>query len=337
MAVTINDVAKEAGVSITTVSRVINGNYPVKQETRQRVEEAIKKLNFQPNPIARSLVCRKTNSIGIVVPSITNMYFTEVVDGIEKYARMNSYDIFLNITNGDAKAEINAVNKFIERYVDGIIVVDPQTENILSGFYNEIVNTVPVVFVNGYHQEIDLSFVISNEENGFKNALKHLNKTGHKNIIFVRGESSYSYDLKENIYKKFIKNIGSREYILTVNAGNSIEVVENTKKAILSISSEIKLGEDFTALIACNDLMATGVLNACLELGIKVPDEFSIIGFDNIILSQMTTPKLSTVDQNMKKLGEKSAEMLLNYIESGYEADKVLINTKLILRESCRL
>ncbi|MBZ4663361.1 MAG: ccpA1 [Caloramator sp.] len=337
MAVTINDVAKEAGVSITTVSRVINGNYPVKQETRQRVEEAIKKLNFQPNPIARSLVSRKTNSIGIVVPSITNMYFTEVVDGIEKYARNNSYDIFLNITNGDAKVEINAVNKFIERYVDGIIVVDPQTENILSGFYNEIVNTVPVVFVNGYHQEIDLSFVISNEENGFKNALKHLNKTGHKNIIFVRGESSYSYDLKENIYRKFIKNIGSIEYVLTVNAGNSIEVVENTKKSIINVSRDIKLGEDFTALIACNDLMATGALNACLELGIKVPDEFSIIGFDNIILSQMTTPKLSTVDQNMKKLGEKSAEMLFNYIESGYEADKVLINTKLILRESCRI
>ncbi|WP_337961150.1 substrate-binding domain-containing protein [Caloramator sp. mosi_1] len=99
----------------------------------------------------------------------------------------------------------------------------------------------------------------------------------------------------------------------------------------------MKIGKDFTALIACNDLMATGALNACLELGIKVPDEFSIIGFDNIILSQMTTPKLTTVDQNMKKLGEKSAEMLFSYIESGYEADKVLINTKLILRESCKV
>lgn len=336
MPVTINDVAKEAGVSITTVSRVINGNYPVKQETRERVEAAIKKLNFQPNPIARSLVNRKTNSIGVVVPSITNMYFTEVVEGIEKYARKNGFDVFLNITSAKDEVEKNVVHKFLDRYVDGIIVVDPQTENVKSGFYNEIVNTVPVVFVNGYHENIDLSFVISNEEKGFTAALKHLSKSGHKNIIFVRGDSSYSYDLKEKIYRKFVKSIGSKEVIISVNAGNSIEVVENTKQSVLKFSNDIKLGEDYTALIACNDLMATGALNACLELGIKVPNEFSIIGFDNIVLSQMTTPKISTVDQNMRKLGEKSAELLLSYIEKGYEIDKVLIDTKLIIRESCK-
>lgn len=334
MPVTINDVAKEAGVSITTVSRVINGNYPVKKETREKVEAAIKKLNFQPNPIARSLVSRKTNSIGIVVPSITNMYFTEVVDGIEKYARDHGYDIFLNITHGNHKNEQVAVNKFIERYVDGIIVVDPQTENILSGFYNDVVGEIPVVFVNGYHENIDLSFVISSEEKGFTAALKHLYKKGHKNIIFVRGDSSYSYDIKEKTYREFVKSIGSKEVVISVNAGNSIEVVENTKNALIKFSKDIKIGLDYTALIACNDLMATGALNACHELGIKVPNEFSIIGFDNIVLSQMTSPKLSTVDQNMRKLGEKSAELLLNYIEKGYEVDKVLVETKLILRES---
>lgn len=271
----------------------------------------------------------------MIVPSITNMYFTEIVEAIEKYIRKEGYDIFLNITSAISEIERDVVNKALDRYVDGIIVIDPQTENLKSGFYNEVIKSVPVVFINGYHEDIDLSFVITNEGKGFLEALEFLNRKGHRNIIFVRGENSYSYDIKEEMYREFIKNIGGRELIVSVNEGNSIDVVENTKNSIIDLSQSVKLGVDYTAFISCNDLMAVGILNACNEMGVEVPDEVSVIGFDNIILSQMTSPKLSTVDQNMKQLGKKAAELILGYIEDGYVVEKIEIGTKLIIRESC--
>ncbi|MCX7903323.1 MAG: LacI family transcriptional regulator [Caloramator sp.] len=332
---TIEDVAREAGVSITTVSRVINGNYPVKKETRERVEAAIKKLNFQPNPLARSLINKKTNSIGVVVPGITNMFFTEVVHGIERVMRIRDYDVYISDSRGRADSEKRRINKFLERYVDGIILIDPQTENMKNGFIEEVSQKIPVVCINGYHERVKTNFVLSDEEKGTKEALEHLIALGHKNIAFIRGESSYSYDIKENLYKEYMKNIGKEPVIFTVQDGNNIDVVENTMKLIVEMSNKFDLGKDITAFFACNDLMAVGALNGCYELNIKVPDDIAIIGFDNIILSQMTNPKLTTVDQNMRLLGERAAEKILELIEDKKLISKTeVIETKLIIRKS---
>jgi LacI family transcriptional regulator len=338
LAVTIEDVAREAGVSITTVSRVVNDNYPVKIETRQRVEEAIKRLNYRPNPIAVSLVRKTTNIIGVIVPGISNMYFSDVVSGIEKYLKEYDYDVFLVSEVKDAKSEKKYVNKFIDRFVDGLIVLDPKTENILSGFYSDVSKRIPLVLVNGYNEGIDLNFVISIQEKGFCEAMEYLINLGHKKIAFVRGEKSYSYDLKENIYKEYMNKIKSPYIIINTDDGNTIEVVKNTENKIAEINDRYRIGRDITAFCACNDLMAFGILNGCSNLGLSVPKDVSVVGFDNIMISEMSNPKLTTVDQNMKTLGKKAAELIVKTIKNeNKKPQKVFVDTLLIKRESCAL
>lgn len=334
---TIGDVAKLAGVSMATVSRVLNNNYPVKKETRQCVEKAIKELNYKPNPLAQGLISKKTNTIGIVVPSITNMFFTEVIYGVEKYVKFHGYDVLLSNSNGEVEAEKLCVNKFLNRLVEGIIVVDPRTENIKSCFYDNICNEIPLICINGYHENQNVNFVISDQEKGTVEALEHLINLGHKNIAFVRGGKSYSYDIKEMLYKKYIKKLGSKELIIDILDGNSIDVVDNTINKIIELrGSELKIGKDITAFLACNDLMAVGLLNGCSQININSPQDVSIIGFDNIILSQMTKPKITTVNQNMKVLGEIAAENIVKLIESKkLRCKNVIVDTALIERESC--
>lgn len=263
------------------------------------------------------------------------MFFTEVVHGIERIMRSRDYDVYISDSRGRADSEKRRINKFLERYVDGIVLIDPQTENMKNGFIEDVSKKIPVVCINGYHERIKTNFVLSDEEKGTKEALEHLISLGHKNIAFVRGESSYSYDIKENLYKEYMKNISIEPIVITVQDGNNIDVVENTMRVLIELSSKYQLGKEITAFFACNDLMAVGVLNGCYELNLKVPDDIAIIGFDNIILSQMTNPKLTTVDQNMRLLGERAAQKLLDLIEDkNLYSDTDVIETKLIIRKS---
>lgn len=334
---TIEDVARLAGVSITTVSRVLNNNYPVKKETRQAVENAIKELKYQPNPFARGLIIKKSNTIGIVVPSITNMFFTEVISGFEKYVKLHGYDVLLSNSNGDAASEVMCVEKLINGFVDGIIVVDPQKQNMNTNFYDEIADKIPLICVNGYNENRNVNFIVTDQENGTIKALEYLIKLGHKKIAFVRGGNSHSYDIKEKIYNEFMDKLNSNKIVVDTLDGNSIEVVNNTAKKIININEKkYKIGKDITAFLACNDLMAVGLLNGCSELNIKVPETVSIIGFDNIILSEMTGIKLTTVDQNMIKVGTVTGENIIMLIEGNkLRFSNKIIETKLIERYSC--
>ncbi len=335
---TIEDVAREAGVSITTVSRVINNNYPVKESTRKKVEKAIKKLNFIPNSLARGLIKKKTFTIGVIVPSITNLFFPEVVKGIERTIRQEEYTVFLCDTKGNARDEKHHVEKFKERQVDGIIIIDPTNENIKNGYFEEVTNEIPLVIVNGYHRGIRCNFVLTDEEMGTIEALNYLLGLGHRKIAFLRGGESYSYDLKEEIYKQVMNqnNIEMIEdNILKIPAGNSLETVDLAKDIVMD---RFKKENVPTAIFCCNDWMAIGAINVAKQLGLNVPNDVSVIGFDNVIVSQISEPKLTTVDQNMFKLGESAAQLLLELINGKNEKDtlkKIMIETKLIKRDSC--
>ncbi|MDI6618705.1 MAG: LacI family DNA-binding transcriptional regulator [Clostridiales bacterium] len=333
---TILDVAKEAGVSISTVSRVINNNYPVSSSTKERVERVVKKLDFKPSMVARSLIARKTDAFGIIVPGITNMFFTMVVQGIERTSSINDYSVFLSDSKGDGAKERECVKNLVSREVDGIIVIDPSTENMLSGFYDEIEEFVPIVFVNGYNDGLQYNFILNDEKTGTSDALEYLISLGHKDICFIRGYKSYSYDIKENVYKSVMnahKIPVNNDYIINVGEGNSSETVDNASSIMYGL-----LSSDFkpTAIFSCNDLMAVGALNACKKLQIKVPEQISIIGFDNIIISELSEPKLTTVDQNMLLLGESAAKMLLDMLKrENYEKTRIVLKTRLIKRDSC--
>lgn len=331
MKITIQDVAEKANVSVATVSRVMNGNYPVKAETRETVLKVIKELNYIPNMQARELTKQKSTTIGVVVPSINNMFFTELVYGIENELKTNSLSIILACTNGDSDEEQKCVNNLISRNVSGIIVAGPGTENIKAKFYDNISNKIPLVFINSEYMDSNISYVANDEASGAKIALKYLLDNNHKDILFVKGKDSYSYDIKEKIYKEIMaKNFDSSK-IINIGNGNTSDTVDNTMNIFLDILNN----SSSTAVFACNDLMAVGVLNACKKLGIKVPNEISIIGYDNIPLSKFVEPKLTTMDQNMFFLGANAAQLLVEKINCDNKFSKrIILNNSLVERET---
>ena len=331
---TIQDVAREACVSITTVSRVINNNYPVKAATRKKVEEAIQKLNFKPNILARSLINQKTETIGIIVPSITNLFFTVVVKGIEDLLRKKGYTIYLCNTDNDENEEIRYCKSLTARQVDGIIIIGPRTANIKSGFFEELSQEIPLVCINGYNKGVKCNFVLNDEESGAYEAMNHLVNLGHRNIAFVRGDKSYSYDLKEDVYRDVLRENDYEQYtnIVNIGAGNKEETVDFTVEKICQVLKEEK---EISAFFCCNDYMALGVLNACKIMNLEVPSQISVIGFDNISICNLVQPKITTVDQNMYLLGKKAAEMIIKIIEKESEQiEKIILNTKLVINNS---
>ncbi|WP_160687425.1 LacI family DNA-binding transcriptional regulator [Clostridium sp. C2-6-12] len=327
MKLTIVDVAKKANVSVATVSRVMNGNYPVKAETKQRVLQVIEELNYIPNMQARELTQKKSATIGVVVPSINNMFFPEVITGIETSLKLNSLSLVLACSNNDSEEEKLCVNNLLSRNVSGIIIIDPNAENVESKFYHGISKQTPVVFVNGPSVSSNISSVINDEAMGANMALNHLLENNHKDILFVRGKDSYSYDVKEKVYKSTMEKLNSfnPKNIINIGNGNSSETVDNTVNIFLDVLKK----SSATAIFACNDLMAVGVLNACKKLNLDVPKDLSIIGFDNIDLSKFVEPKLTTIDQNMFLLGTNAATLLLEKIEfdNSYSKRIILINS----------
>jgi LacI family transcriptional regulator len=330
--ITINDVAKEADVSITTVSRVFNNNYPVKKETKERVEKAIQKLNYKPNTMARGLIMKRTSVIGVIVPGLTNLFFPTIVEAIENVTKNKGYTISLSNTSGNAEVERSLVNKMVSMQVDGIIAIDPAVENIDNGFYREVSRKLPVIIVNANSSKTKLNHVSYNEEIGTREAFEYLKSLGHSKIAFLRGEKSFSYDLKEKIYNEMI---GRDDYkmIIRVRSGNTIDGIAEVETRIQEL---FKFHERPTAVFACNDLMAVGVLGACNNLGLNVPQDISIIGFDNTLISRISFPKITTVDLRMDEVGKRAAEELLNIIGGNSNKKiKVVLNTALVIRESC--
>lgn len=333
MKVTIKDVARKANCSVATISRVMNGNYPVKEETRQKVLKAIEALNYIPNMQAKELTKRTSNTIGIVSPSIDNMFFSEVIDGIQKEFKSSYYSIILTCSNNDSEEELSCINNLISRNVAGIIVIDPSTKNIKSKLYDNISNNIPLVFINGFYPTENISSVSNNEAEGASIALNYLIEKNHKDILFIRGKNSFSYDVKEAVYVKKMKELQafSEENIINIGDGNSKDTVDITAESLTPILESTKA----TAIFCCNDLMAVGVLNACKKLKIKVPNQLSIIGFDNIDLSRYVEPKITTIDQNMFILGSKAANLLAEKIQSNNKFNKrITLNNKLVERNT---
>ncbi|AAK80904.1 LacI family transcriptional regulator [Clostridium acetobutylicum] len=333
MKTTILEVAKRANVSVATVSRVMNDNYPVKAETREKVLKAIKELNYIPNMQARELTQKKSATIGIVSPSISNMFFTEVINGIESYLRDKSLSLLLTCTNNDVEEEKKCITNLISRNVSGIVVISPNTSNIKNGFYDDLSNSIPFVFINSKYVDSNISSVSNDESMGAHNALKYLLKNNHKEILFVRGKDSYSYDIKEEVYVSTMKelNLFNPQNIINIGNGNSSETVDNTSYAFLEILNKSKA----TAAFACNDLMGVGILNACKKLNLAVPKDFSIIGYDNIALSKFVEPKLTTVDQNMFLLGTNAATLLIEKIDCNNKYSKrIILNNYIVERDT---
>ena len=331
MKATIIDVAAKAGVSVATVSRVVNANYPVKEETRKRVLAAIDSLQYVPNLQARELNMKRSSTIGVVVPSLYNMFFAEVIDGIEEHLRQDAYSLLLCCAKNDSRQEAKCIMDLMGRNVCGIIVISPNTENMETNFYDGIAKKLPLVFVNSYVKIPHVSYAANDEAQGTKEALAFLWNLGHRKILFVRGINSDSYRIKEEAYVSFMqeKQVLCPELIVNIGEGNNTSTVDRTAEILAEKIRELKP----TAILTSNDLMGVGAVHACKREGKKIPEEISIIGYDNISLSHMIDPKLTTVDQSMQKLGSVAASLLIEKLQSG-QAKQVVLEPVLVERET---
>ncbi|HEY8362023.1 MAG TPA: LacI family DNA-binding transcriptional regulator [Tissierellaceae bacterium] len=331
MAVTIKDIAKLANVSIATVSRVIN-NKPggVSEETRKRILELVKELGYQPNAIARSLVTKKTKTIGLIIPDISNPFFPDIARGVEDGAYMYGYNVFLCNTDDNLAKESEYINALKEKYVDGIIFTSssiPKHEHMVA----LIKSGIPVVIID---RRIDFEDVygvfVDNYEGGYI-ATKYLIDLGHRRIACIAGplHTTTAKDRLEG-YKKAL-----------MESGISIEeelIFEGDYKINSGIvGAEKVLQHKITAIFACNDLMAYGAYKTIKSLGYKIPDDVSVIGFDDIQLSQILEPQLTTIKQPAYDMGLTAASMLIKLVE-GQKLNKRVINFKprLIIRRSTK-
>lgn len=334
MKTTINDVAKEAGVSKATVSRVINNNYPVSIATREKVEKAIEKLNFSPNYVAKSLSEKKTYVIGVLVPSINNLYFTEIVTELEKHIVKKNYTI--NLLSFDSNWEYEKIHliNMQNRQVDGLIIMDSSASKKEDfNFLNSIAKNIPMVMINGQYFNVKTSAIVSNEEKGAIEALNYLYHTTGGDIAIVTGEKSYSYKIKEKVYLDFLKekNIKNKN-ILKISSGNSLETISQARETFIKYYRE---NSNIKSIFAFNDLIAIGILEACKNLKLKIPEDLSIISYDNTILSSIASVKLSSVDLKLNKIGLEAYKLIYKLLNSEKEKNKIVkVDTNLIIRDS---
>ena len=333
--VTVYDIAEEAQVSVATVSRVLNGSAPVSAATRAKIEAIMQKHQFQPNALARSLTKRETGIIGVILPDITNPFFPEVFSGIELEGQEAGYTFFLCNTMGSYEKESEFLNLMREKRVDGVLFIGGRInlKRCDPAMVQEVVEhagRVPLVLVNGDLKNADLTRVATDEYAGTILAVNHLIGLGHTRIGFIGGESHMSTtSVKLRAFRKALKQAGLPVEEKWVLPGSfSVDAGREHMKRLLD------LPERPTAVCCINDFTAIGAIKTAVERGLRVPDDLSIVGFDDILLAHHVIPELTTVSQQAGELGRTAVRVLRELMNKGKVRRLTSLEPRLIVRQS---
>lgn len=327
--VTIYDVAREAGVSMATVSRVVNGNKNVKENTRKKVLEVIDRLDYRPNAVARGLASKRTTTVGVVIPDITNTYFATLAKGIDDIAEMYKYNIVLANSDEDDEKEVAVVNTLFSKQVDGVIFMGYHlTEKIRSEFSR---SRTPVVLAGTVDVEHQLPSVNIDYKNAIADVVRHLLKR-NKKIAFVSGPLVDDINGKVRLagYKDALKEAG-------VNYSEGL-VFESKYRYDDGYSlAERLVSSKATAAVVTGDELAAGLLNGLADHGVSVPEDFEVITSDDSQIARFTRPNLTTIAQPLYDLGAISMRMLTKIMhKEELEEREVLLPHGLKVRKSTR-
>jgi LacI family transcriptional regulator len=326
---TIFDVARLAGVSISSVSRVINNSGNVSKLVREMVLDAIEKLNYQPSVIAQGLAKRNINTIAIIVTDITNPFFTELVHSAENKANENGYYLLFCNTDESAEKEAKYIKVLPNHLIAGFII--SATRMTDTNIYELKKTNIPFVLINRYLNEDGSLSVRTDFNSGIQKAVEHLINMGHRNILLLNGpKNSQASQLREEAYIDAIIKHG-----LTYNPKLNRSYQPTIESGFNGILEAIDNAPDFTAIIAYNDLMAIGALDALRSRKIKVPEAIAIVSFDDTILSRHSCPPLTSIRQDSGLLGRLAVEMLINNIEGKeIKVHDIVLDPELIIRDS---
>lgn len=326
---TLRDIARKANVSIMTVSRVIKNSGYVNKDTRRRVEAAIEEMDYRPNEIARSLVNSRTNNIMLIVPDIENMFFCEMLKGTEKILRQHGFQSIFADTEGQIKDEKEFADRALSHMVDGIIFYCPRAD---STYLESISTKIPTVVVDRRVQSELVDQIYIDNKLGAMRAVDYLFQNGHRKIGLIEGPENVLANLRRrdgyvSALQKH-KIAPDEKYIFSGDFS-----FENGQAAFAYFSA---LPDRPTAYFATNDLMALGFIQQAQDNDVSIPGDLSIIGFDNISISRLISPQLTTVNNPKHRMGALAAYRLLNKLGESIEIPKYDLTNELVIRASVR-
>lgn len=330
MAITIKDIAALAGVSKTTVSKIINNkDDSISKPTRDKVLKIMKEQNYVPNKLAQSLVTKRTKTIGLLIPDIRNPFFTDISRGAEDFARKEGYNIIFCSTDEDYEREAECVSMLCEKMIDGIIFTPSSVTSHEENRYNDL--DIPMVLVDKNIESSNAKGIVKvDNKNGTYEATKHLIKQGHKDILYLSGP--LKNDISKERLQGYIRALEKNN--LSVKKENIVEGKYRYEWAYNFIKNleEIKC----TAICCANDLMAIGAIQALREKKFKIPEDISIVGFDDIETAKLIDPSLTTIRQPAYEMGAKASEILINSLQNKDKESvgTIIFKPSLIIRNS---
>ncbi|MFB4162796.1 LacI family DNA-binding transcriptional regulator [Alteribacillus sp. JSM 102045] len=338
MAVTIKDVAQKANVAASTVSRVIANSSRISTATKERVREAMEELGYHPNFHARSLANQSTKTIGIVMPSsakvaFQNPFFPEVIRGISTKAYQKGYGLYLSTGQTEEERFEEIVQMVEGQRVDGIVLLYSRKNDLLMPYLQK--KKFPFVLIGRPYDlpEQEVTHVNNDNFKAAKMVTEYLSLLGHRQIAFIGGNMEYVVTLDHmKGYKQALEQAGIKvddSYIVYHD-----ELEEGGQEAIIELMS---LQDPPTALVVADDLMTFGVLRMLADTGVSIPDELSIVSFNNVMISELSSPPMTTVDIHIFELGSKAVDCLFEkMLEKDSEPKSVIVPHKLIKRQSCK-
>lgn len=333
MPITIYDVAREAGVSMATVSRVVNGNPNVKPTTRKKVLAAIERLGYRPNAVARGLASKKTTTVGVIIPDISSLFFSELARGIEDIATMYKYNIILCNSDNRLEKELQLINTLLEKQVDGLLFLGSEIKE--DHLQTLSTAAVPVVLAATRDADNILPSVTIDHFQAAYDAAKALIERGHKRVAILSGP-------KTDPLGGILRFEGYKQALIDSGIALDEELVKTGsywyETGLRNMNEFLQMDNPPTAVFAANDELAIGAIHAIQDAGKTVPGDIEIIGHDNIRLAEMVRPKLTTVVQPMYDIGAVAMRLLTKYMNNEHvDEHVVLLPHRIEYRQSTRL
>jgi DNA-binding LacI/PurR family transcriptional regulator len=328
---TIIDVAQQAGVSISTVSRVLNDSAPVEEDKAEKVRQAIEALNYQPKAAARILASQRTETIGLLLPLISGEYFAGMLRGVEQGVIEGGYDLLIHSTFHESRPHSPYRRVLGEHNTDGLIVFSDSLDDRDLQRMCEL--EFPMVLLHRSSPDcLNIPSITVENKNGAKQVVEHLIMVhGRRRIVYLRGPEAHEDSYWREVgYRQVLDEAGIPFDPALIGAGNF-----NNQDAQDAIATMLMDGVEFDAVFAGDDEAASGVLRALHLAGIKVPDQVSVVGFDDSNLASHLIPSLTTVDAQVEQAGYTAAEQLIRLIKHGETDLMTLLPTQLVIRRSC--
>jgi LacI family transcriptional regulator len=318
--ITIYDVAREANVSMATVSRVVNGNPNVKPVTRKKVLEVIERLGYRPNAVARGLASKKTTTVGVIIPDISNIFFAELARGIEDIATMYKYNIILSNSDQNKEKELHLLNTMLGKQVDGIVFMGG---NITAEHVAEFEKSpVPIVLAGSFEESGTIPSVNIDYEQAVYDSVKEFIEKGHKNIAFVVGPLHEPKNSEKKLkgYQKALEEAG-----IPFNEELMVEGDYTYDSGLEAFDKLLEASDKPTAILVGADEMALGVVHGAEDKGYQIPRDFEVITSDNTRLALMVRPQLTTVIQPLYDIGAVAMRLLTKLMNKEKVSEQIVV------------